>query len=171
MYRPIAKRVQQTLTWTAAVLAAVGSGALVANLTATPPAIRPAVASPLTGVAATTATLSSSSASTSAVHVVPVAAVVRAISPSTVVSLTPRSLTVRSPSGVPSTYVLTSSTVVLSGRRHVTVGHVHVGDRVFVIPAPSSSSSAGTIGILPSGSGESHEFGSDRRTTASLRDQ
>lgn len=171
MYRPIAKRVQQTFTWTAAVLAAVGSGALVANLTATPPAIRPAVASPLTGVAATTATLSSNTASTSVVPVVPVAAVVRAISPSTVVSLTPRSLTVRSPSGVTSTYVLTTSTVVLSGRRHVTVAHVHVGDRVFIIPAPSSSSSAGTIGILPSGSGESREFGSDGRTTATLRDQ
>ena len=58
MYRSTAKRAKQVGTWAVAALAAVGSGVLVAHLSAHATASRPAV-SPAINVGASSATLSS----------------------------------------------------------------------------------------------------------------
>ncbi len=167
MYRSTAKRAKQVGTWAVAALAAVGSGVLVAHLSAHATASRPAV-SPAINVGASSATLSSLASSSESSRAITVAAPLGVVSPSTVVSVTSRSLTVRSRSGVTSTYGLTPSTVVLSGRQHTTIARVRVGDTVFVVPAASGTSTAGTIGILPSSGGHEREVGSDATNDGAL---
>ncbi len=160
MYRSNASRVKRLMTWTASALVAVGSGVLVANLTAPASVVRTASSTPIaSGALVSSAALSSVGATSlsGAVRGVTVAAPGGTVSPSTVVAITSGSLTVRSRAGVVTTYAVTSSTTVLSGRSRISIASVRTGDAVFVIPSAVSPTTAGTIGVLPSSLGAEHE--------------
>ena len=84
-----------------------------------------------------------------------------AVTPSIVIGLSTSSITVQNPSGAALSYSLTPTTTVLEGHTTVSASHLAVGERVFVVPALTSSRSAGTIGILPAATGDDSGGGGD----------
>jgi hypothetical protein len=170
MYRSTAKRVKRASVWAATAALSVGAGVAAANIASVGPSLSaapttivttPAATATTTPIATTATTPSASSAG------VQTAALTTSVAPTprTVLAVTAHSLTVRGTTGA-ITYSVTPSTIVLSGTSHVSVTSIHVGSRVIVVPAATSPSVAGTIGILPStgsgeGGGESNSRGFD----------
>lgn len=109
-------------------------------------------ASPSTTSAPVSGTVQPANAALSAA-VTPVSGVVTALSAT--------SLSIRTTSGVPQTYSVSASTVVMQGRAKTTLASVHVGNRVFVVPSSTSPTTAVAIGIVATPLGEGSDGGSE----------
>lgn len=153
MYRSTAKRLKRASLWALTAMAALGGGVATATLSSSPSATVASVAvakstAPITTLS-TGATTSTGSARATEASVVTATSVTQG----SVVALSSTSLTVRYRSGAAVTYALTPATVVLRGHNRVGVSSLKVGDAVFVVPLASRTTTAATIGVLPTAGG------------------
>ena len=165
MYRSTAKRLKRVSLWTLTALAALGGGVATATLSSPSPSPSPSPSSAkvasVAGAQSTTSLSTLGSGTTNATGFASATeasvATTTSVTQGSVVGLSSTSLTVRYRTGAVATYVLTPTTVVLSGHSRVGVSSLKVGDTVFVVPLASRPTTAATIGVLPASRGGEHD--------------
>ena len=157
MYRSTAKRLKRVSLWTLTALAALGGGVATATLASPSSAKVASVAGAQSGASLTTLGSGTSNATGFASATETSVATMTSLTQGSVVGLSSTTLTVRLRSGAVATYVLTPTTVVLSGHSRVGVSSLKVGDAVFVVPLVSRPTTAATIGVLPASLGGEHD--------------